>query len=149
VVGLTAVAATLGLSYTAVGINHWKRITADPEPQIARLRQSILRGERLVSFGPLPSRFTFFYRDPVEIHPWPDAATPPDPRLRYFCFLKDDPRAAAKLPFAWEQVALICCERSKEDTIHNVVVVGRRMEAGREPGPSLTGVRPPGTATIR
>jgi hypothetical protein len=126
VTGLAAAAAALGLSYTVVGLNHWIEKTADPEAQIAWLHQSVLCGERLVSFGPMPSRFTFFYRDPVEMRPWPDAANPPDPTLRYFCFLKDDPRAAAKLPFAWEQVAVILCNRSKDDTTRNVVVVGRK-----------------------
>jgi len=139
---LTAGAAAIGLSYTTIGLNHWIQKTANPEPQIVWLRQSVLRGERLVSFGAVPSRFTFFYRDPIEIFPWPKAGEPLDPELRYFCFLKD--QAGPRLPFAWEQMALIWCERSKEDTTHNVVIVGRRVE----PREANSAARHPGTATM-
>ena len=149
VIGLTTAAAALGLSYTAIGLNHWIQKTGDPQPQIAWLQRSVLCGQRLVSFGAMPSRFTFFYRDPIEILPWPDAAKPLDAELRYFCFVKDQAAAAAKLPFRWEQVALIWCERSKDDTTHNVIVVGRRVEAGLQPGQALSGAGPAGMATAR
>ena len=69
----------------------------------------MLEGHRLVSFGPLCSRFTFSYQDPIEILPWPEAGPPKDPEWQYFAFMERERRIHGDLPFAWEEVAAIPC----------------------------------------
>ena len=118
--GLLAVAAMLGLGFVSVGIDHLARIADDPRPEITRLKTVVLDGRPLVSFGTLFHKFTFYYQDKIEVLPWPEAA----PSSPFFCFMDGEKRRHGKLPFAWEEVATIDCDRSKPKSI-NVVHVGR------------------------
>ena len=121
--GVGAVAATLGLGFVVLGIDHLARISDDLEPQVARLKSDVLRGQRLVSLGPLFHRFTFYYRDPIEIVPWPEdaSAAPSD----YFCFMKNEAARHGKTPWTWQEVAVLYCDRTGQEGA-NVVHVCRR-----------------------
>ena len=123
--GITAVVAVLGGSFGVVGIDHLARIADDLESQVARLKADVVRGERLVSFGPLFHKFTFYYQDPIAIVPWPEADFTVDPPWLYFCFMAYQEGIHGKLPFAWEKVALLYCDRAREKGVNNVCV-GRR-----------------------
>jgi hypothetical protein len=102
---------------------------------VARLKADVVRGERLVSFGPLFHKFTFHYRDAIEIVPWPEADFAADPPWEYFCFLAYRERVHGKLPFAWEKVAVVYCDRGREKGA-NHVYVGRRVGRKSETAPS-------------
>jgi hypothetical protein len=129
------VAAILAGTYVTVGIDHLARISDDLESQVARLKADVVRGERLVSFGPLFHKFTFHYRDAIEIVPWPEADFAADPPWEYFCFLAYRERVHGKLPFAWEKVAVVYCDRGREKGA-NHVYVGRRVGRKSETAPS-------------
>jgi 4-amino-4-deoxy-L-arabinose transferase-like glycosyltransferase len=85
----------------------------------------------LVSFGPVHSLFLYYYRDPIEERPWP--STPESAAdVTWFCF---DRWGACRpnLPFAWEEVAVINCDRYQCATPECCVVVGRRLPASPTP----------------
>jgi len=129
--GLASVAAMLAGSFVVVGIDHLVRISDDLESQVEHLKADVLRGERLVSFGPLFHKFTFYYQDPIEIVPWPKTRLAAEPPWQYFCFMAHLERTHGKLPFAWERVAVLHCDRARERGI-NHVCVGRRMAQSSE-----------------
>lgn len=124
--GLVAVAAMLAGSFVVVGIDHLVRISDDLPLQVEHLKADVLRGERLVSLGPLFHKFTFYYRDPIEIVPWPKGQLANEPTWEYFCFMTHHERTHEKLPFAWQRVAVLYCDRAGESGV-NHVCVGRRI----------------------
>jgi len=135
--GLAAVAGMLAGSFVVVGIDHLVRISDDLSSQIEHLKADIPRGERLVSFGPLFHKFTFYYQDPIEIVPWPKGRPAGEPAWRYFSFMTHRERDPGRLPFVWERVAVLHCDRAGESGV-NHVCVGRRIaqssEATETPG---------------
>jgi len=122
-VGIAAVGATLGISFATLGVGHFSRLSDDLELQVARLKTDVVRGQRLVSLGPLFHKFTFYYQDPIEIVPWPDDAAKKPPG-GFFCFMEREAALRGKLPFAWQEVAVLYCDRAKQKGI-NIVHVGR------------------------
>jgi hypothetical protein len=122
--GIAAVGATLALGFVVLAIDHFGRIADDLEAQVARLKSDILRGERLVSFAPLFHKFTFYYEDPIELLPWPTGKLPEEPTWQYFAFMSRETRIRGKLPFAWEEVAAVYCDRAREKG-QNIVYIGR------------------------
>ncbi len=126
-VGIASTAAALGLTSIVIDVDYRARFVPDPEPEIVRLKTSVLAGQRLVSFGPISNRFTFCYQDPIEILPWPEAGPPRDPEWQYFAFMEKERWMHGDLPFAWENVATIPCTTAEANHLH----VGRL--AGRPP----------------
>jgi 4-amino-4-deoxy-L-arabinose transferase-like glycosyltransferase len=122
--GIVAVGATLALGFVVLGIDHFARIADDLDAQVARLKTEVLRGERLVSFDPLFHKFTFYYEDPIELLPWPRGELPKDRPWRYFAFIEHQARLNGPIPFAWEEVAVMYCDRAREKG-HNIIRVGR------------------------
>jgi hypothetical protein len=114
----------LALGFVVLGINHLARIAGDLDADVARLKAGVLRGERLVSFEPLFHKFIFYYQDPIEVLPWPAADFTAEPPWRYFAFMEKEGRLHEELPFAWEEVAVICCDHVKQKG-ENLVHVGR------------------------
>lgn len=120
VLGMFLVAAYLGPT-----INVLARIAGDNAEQTAALKQKLPPGTKLVSFGQLEHLFTFYYRDAIELLPWPAPDAPPPHDLEYFAFTKA--MGPPPLPFAWEEVAVVSCERNHRDVPTRAVVVGRRL----------------------
>lgn len=137
-VGVVGVAAVVGLSFGTVGISHLARIADTVESEVAQLKSSELAGQRLVSFGPLFHRFVFHWQDPIEILPWPTSPLPAQTPWRYFAFMKDPQGSMPVLPFAWQEVATVYCDRARERGL-NHVVIGRRMveKSSRSQAPSV------------
>ncbi len=125
-VGVLAVAAFLGMTYSGVVTNAQIASSAPTARAVARLRNRLPTGTRLVSFEPIHHLFAFHFRDPVELRPWPKSSTEVEPVLEYFCFARAGQSAPA-LPFAWEQVAAISCDRNRRSVPNDVVIVGRRL----------------------
>jgi hypothetical protein len=132
--GIAAVGAAISLGFVILAINHFARIADDLEAQVARLKRDVLRGQRLVSFGPLFHKFTFYYQEPIELLPWPAGESPEGSTWQYFAFMDREARARGQVPFAWEEVAVVYCDRAREKG-HNVLHVGRRR-SGKLPDSS-------------
>jgi 4-amino-4-deoxy-L-arabinose transferase-like glycosyltransferase len=125
--GFAGCAAFVGLLYVGVGVNVFGRMASDNAAQTAALKQSLPPGAKLVSFGPLEHQFTFFYRDPIALLPWPTAEAAPPTDFEYFAFTKG--AADPTFSFAWEPVAVVSCERNHKAAPIRAVVVGRRLAA--------------------
>ena len=128
--GVIAVAAFLGLTYTGIVTDSLMRNSEHAAEAVAQLKRQLPQHTRLVSFGPVHHLFAYYYREPILLLPWP-RKRPPPPEVTYFCLtysdFRPDRRPAVELPFPWEEVAVISCDRSRHTQPRNVVVVGRRL----------------------
>lgn len=132
--GILAIAAFSGLSYAGIAVNYQIATSYNIAGAVADVKEHLPKGEKLVSFGPLHHVFTYYFGQPIEQRDWPKA----DPGASYFCFFETRTDPARELPFAWEKVAVVPCDRSQVDSAGEVVVVGRRIEepatVARQPG---------------
>jgi len=113
-------------------------------PAVAAIKQHIPDGEPLYSFTPTDHRFAYFYEQPIAELPWPDSPQDVPSGVQYFCFRRyrhdtERVRMAGRgrtwwktpghLPFAWEEIGTVCCDRRIKDTPEWLVVVGRKLPA--------------------
>jgi 4-amino-4-deoxy-L-arabinose transferase-like glycosyltransferase len=121
-----AVAALLGLFYTGLFIPFIARKSEDAALVVARFKEQLSPGQRLVSFGPVSHLFAYLYQEPIPMLPWPAQEDKLDSDTMYFCFdrLGNTP---VSIPFAWEEVAVISCDRYRTPIPQYVVVIGRRV----------------------
>jgi hypothetical protein len=124
---VVALGALVGLSYTGVAISSQARSSQDFHAAVEKFKKEFPAGEHLVSLNRLDHLFTFYYRDAIELEPWPTAkAGPADGE--YFCFTPT-PDMPDELPFTWKQVAVLTCSRSGKLDPLRLVIVGRRLDA--------------------
>ena len=121
-----AVAAFMGLSYTGVVIDMQIQTSNDPSAEVASVRQMIPPGERLVSFEPIHHLFAYYYQKPIELQSLPDREVPPDTTATYFCFSEGQDVEKLIIPFAWDRITAISCERVRTGCPSTTVVVGKR-----------------------
>ena len=125
--GLLAVAAFLGLSYTGIMINIQANISEDSAAAVAKVKGNLPPGTQLVSLGRLDHVFTFHYRDAIPVVPWPQTANALPDDAEYFCFSPEG-SPAGELPFAWEKIAVVSCDRNHLPEPQRTVVIGRRLD---------------------
>lgn len=125
---IVTVAGFIGLSFVGVVINGTVATAVDPAPDVARLKEMLPAGTRLVSFGLVETLFTYLYREPIEEQPWPKRLSEVGPGVDYFCFTWDRP-AAPSLPFSWQIEAIIPCDRVRRDRPLKKVIIGRRIDS--------------------
>ena len=70
--------------------------------------------------------FLFHYGQRVHLEPWPIAGAAVDDDLTYFCFDGEKPRTQP-IPFPWEVVDVISCDRYRRSIPDQKVVIGRRL----------------------
>lgn len=123
--GVLALAAFMTVTCAGLLTDVRLRMAERPEAAVARLKERLPPGARLVSFDHVATLFTYLYGDPIPSRPWPTAADDATDAT-YFCFTRD---AAGRppLPFAWEEVAVVCIDRNHRESPKVVVVVGRRL----------------------
>jgi 4-amino-4-deoxy-L-arabinose transferase-like glycosyltransferase len=132
--GLLALPVFVGLSMTGLVLNDHIRKSVDSAPQVAWVKTFVPPGRSLVSFGPLHSLFLYSYRDAVEQRPWPVWGRDDGEGIDYFCFDRYG-HEWPLLPFAWEVVGVVNCDRYVAEETMCVVVVGRRVPG--TPGSSV------------
>ncbi len=123
------VASFIGLTYNGPWVNRLVQADNGMAAAVARLKQQIPPGEPMVSFGFAHHQFAYYFGDPIKVQPWPDGDTDWDPRVRYFCFERRLGGLEREVPFAWEQVAEISCERYPIQYPRSTMVIGRRIDA--------------------
>ncbi len=150
-VGILALAAFMGLSYTGVVVNIQMGASNDPSAAVAAVREMIPPGDRLVSFGRVHHLFAYYFQEPIELQPLRDGKAPAECTATYFCFAEDPAYATPTIPFGWDLVAEISCERSRTRKALAKVVVGRRRApiAGTEPGDDSAADRTTPLAVLR
>jgi hypothetical protein len=100
---------------------------------VAELKAKLPPGAHLVSFGPTHHLFAYYYRDSIAQLPWPDPPAPggPEPPWEYFCYATrfSECPPLEQLPYPYEQLAVISCERQRTERPERVVIVARRVAA--------------------
>jgi hypothetical protein len=139
-IAMLAIACFVGLSYTGVVINAKVAGSNDLTPAIAQVKRQLPNPDKLVSLGPVYHRFVYYYKTPIRELDWPTAADEIPEDLRYFCM--DQPPATdsplrpigrgrswrmvpRRLPFAWQEIAVVRCGRNRNNKPQRTVVVGR------------------------
>jgi hypothetical protein len=127
VASLTALALLLACTSVGVATNIRAAQSEDTEGAVARLKQQLPPGARLVSLGQVSHVFAYHYGGLIPSAPWPTYTQPLVPGVEYFCFnqLHDE---SFEFPFAWEPVAVISLDRVHKAVPERTVVVGRRLE---------------------
>jgi hypothetical protein len=112
----------------------------DPTVAVARFKQLIPPTAPLVSFTAIEHRFAYYYDAPIAEVDWPKKIEDLPPDIEYFCFMRNPGDTAKRrksgrgrrlattrgtLPFAWEELATLCTERTLRDRPQRVVVLGR------------------------
>lgn len=123
-VAVLAIAAFVGLSVSGLVVNTLQRQAEDVAAAVANLKRQLPPDPQLVSFGRTHHLFAYHYRDQIPVAAWPPSAD--TPTATWFCF--EQPGTVERtLPFAWEKVAVISCERSRRADPYEKVIVGRRL----------------------
>jgi hypothetical protein len=126
-----AIGGFLGLLHTGPVMNAVLRRSEDTAQAVTALKSQSLESNRLVSFGPVHHLFAYHYGHTIPRLAWPKDERQMPGNLDYFCFAADV-QAGRELPFAWEQVAVISCERFRQASPEQRVIVGRRLPLGRQ-----------------
>jgi hypothetical protein len=124
--GILAVVCFLSLTQSGLVLNFTVRKNATTAEEVAELKKKLTGTQELVSFGPIPHVFAYYFRDPVTLESWPSDAADPAGQVHYFCF---EQLGSAPLPFPWEKMATISCDRDRTLQPESVVIVGRRLNA--------------------
>jgi len=125
--GMLTLAGFCGLSHTSIVMNMQMHTSNDPSTRIASIRTALPPGQRLVSFGRVHHLFAYYYRGPIGLEDLAENAAPADSAATYFCFSVDPGFEAPAIPFRWERIAEVSCERARSDNPRAKVVVGRRV----------------------
>jgi hypothetical protein len=128
----------MGVAFTGVLTDCRLRRREDTAAAMARLKERLPPGQRLVSLGHVDALFRYHYGMPIIPQPWPETGSDPAGDWTYFCFdWSGDKRPV--LPFAWEEVAAVPMDRNRHGTPERVVVTGRRLqEATDDPAPRVS-----------
>ena len=111
--GVLAVAVFMGLSYTIMVMTFQMRTANDPSAEVARIREMLPPGERLISLGKVHHLFAYYYGQPIEMRKLPRRQVAPNVEDRYFCFAEDPGTEPLQIPFDWEPIAEVSCERAR------------------------------------
>jgi 4-amino-4-deoxy-L-arabinose transferase-like glycosyltransferase len=135
------VAILLGLFTTGVRINMLGPMSHDPGIDMAKVKRKLPTDAKMVSLGIMHPAFNYHYGKIVPVIDWPRTASDFPEYAGYFCFRRNTGDPERALPFAWNEVGVVKCDRYVNDKRHALVIVGKvRREpadrtARREPKP--------------
>ncbi|MBS0202118.1 MAG: glycosyltransferase family 39 protein [Planctomycetes bacterium] len=128
-IGMTSTACFLGLTYSTQLVYVRQKISEDAPNAIARLRDQLPDEKPLVSVGPAHHLFLLLYGEPVVQLPV-DRPNLDQVGTDYFCFwVWSGGVKPADIPFEWEQVAMISCDRNRSPRRIDTMIVGRRVRS--------------------
>ncbi len=122
-----AIAGFSAFTYDTVLINGFQGTTVDTEGAIAQLKQKLPPHANLVSFDKTHHLFVYHYHNHIPICPYPEALEDVDDSIRYFCVDANE-LAGHPLPFSWETVAEVNCDRHFEQHPRWRIIVGHRTD---------------------
>jgi len=129
-IGMTTTACFLGLTYSTVLVYVRQKISENAPAAIAQLRDQLPADQPLVSFGPAHHLFLLLYGEPVRQLRLDNPSELDQVGTDYFCFwVWSGGVKPADIPFEWEQVAAISCDRNKKSNPVDTVIVGRRIRS--------------------
>jgi len=124
-VGICALAGFMAVTYDTVVLNFHVRKNGVTAEQVAMLKDQLPPGVSLVSFGPIHHLFAYHFQEAISLRTWPLNDDDPIEQPEYFCFDRNKKQA---IPFAWDEVASISCDRDRTVNPEEVVIVGRRVD---------------------
>ncbi|HWB11189.1 MAG TPA: glycosyltransferase family 39 protein [Pirellulales bacterium] len=131
VAGVTALAAFLGLTFNGPILNDAIRRSEDIAEQVTQVKERLPAGVHLVSLGRAHHPFVYYYGQTIPWLDWPKQGDVPD--YDYFCFHSVRGRRKP-LPFDWEEIAVVSCDRYQRANPVDAMVIGRRLsQVGRKP----------------
>jgi hypothetical protein len=125
--GVLAMACFMGLTHTGLVVSAQAQNSNDPSQVIAEVRALIPPGERLMSIDKVHHMFAYYFEQPIELQVVGKSRVATEMTGQYFCFAVDPEAKPIEIPFAWETVAEVSCERTKTPQPRTKVVVGRRL----------------------
>ncbi len=132
------IAGFVPLSYNTLLINAFQGTSVDTAGAVARLEAQLPSGTKLVSFGQIQHLFAFYYHDKIPVLPWPEAGDPLDETSRYFC-AEPGQLDRTPLPFRYERIADINCDRHRLEHVKARVIIGRRLDAPKTAASKVAG----------
>jgi 4-amino-4-deoxy-L-arabinose transferase-like glycosyltransferase len=145
--GVVAATCFLGLAYTGGIVNLLSAQSEDTPGSMAQLKGALPSDVKMVSLGEMDPLFCYHFRDPIPVVQWPQSADDLGPGWEYFAYV-EPMSGSPELPFAWETVALVSCERNRQPAPQRVVRIGRRTD-GKNGGHSPTNLPADGTVASR
>jgi 4-amino-4-deoxy-L-arabinose transferase-like glycosyltransferase len=122
-----SIAGFIALTHCSVMISALQKISVDTSGAVAALKSKLPADAKLVSFGQMHHLFVFFFNDSIPVCPRPETIDDVDDDLDYFCVAPGQ-LEKAPLPFEWESIAEISCDRRIEPQPRARVIVGRRTD---------------------
>lgn len=125
-------AASVGLFAALVWngpIVQWKLLLSErgTAEAVEALRHKLPADAELISIGPTDHLFAFYYRDPIRLVRWDRLGSE---QFEYFCYstqFSESP-PMSELPFSYDILAQISCERQETENPRRVVIVGKRND---------------------
>ena len=132
-----ALALFLGLTWNGLWMNDVIRRSEDIAGQVAAVKRLLPDDVRLVSLGRSHHPFVYHYGETIPWLDWPKAETPL-PEFEFFCFHSVRGRRKP-LPFDWQEVAVVSCDRYRREQPVDAMVIGRRIHSNTIDRASKTG----------
>lgn len=123
--GMVALALFIGLTCNGVLMNDAIRRGDDIAAQVAAVKERLPRDARLVSFGRAHHPFVYYYGQTIPWLDWPQSAAADG--HEYFCFHSVRGRRKP-LPFSWEEIAVVRCDRYFRREPVDTMIIGRRID---------------------
>ncbi|MFO0960249.1 MAG: glycosyltransferase family 39 protein [Isosphaeraceae bacterium] len=124
---LLSIAGLIGLTFSGAGLNVNLAASEDTGGAVAALKQKLPPDVKLVGFGEVHHLFAYYYETPVEGRDWSAIREGDD--FEYFCFYDLEAlQPRSKIPFSWEPIATIPCERYKREPSRFNMVIARRLD---------------------
>lgn len=122
---ILAIVAFLAVMFVGVYNNALVATAGHTGEETAELKLRLPEDAQMVSFGQVHHLFAYHFGRMIEKRPWPTAGQSVE-NVEYFCF--DQHRGEKiEVPFAWEPLAVIGCDRTFRAEQRETVVVGHRL----------------------
>jgi len=123
---LLTIAGFICFSNDTIVLNAFQGSSVDTEGAVAAMKEQLPPGTKLVSFGQTHHLFAYHFGEFVRVVDVPK--TPEEAAgLDYFC-LNSMQAASEKLPFGWETIAEINCDKHAVQFVNWRIIVGRRLD---------------------
>ncbi|MFO0809377.1 MAG: glycosyltransferase family 39 protein [Gemmataceae bacterium] len=136
-----ALAVFMATGYTVAVVDATSAKSVDAASAVANIVAQMPAHEKLVGIDGTHHLFAYHYRHPIVARSSRDVVFGDNSDIRYFCY-EALGTERKPLPFPWEELAVVSCDRNRQTPPVNVVIVGRRIEPSRQD--VMRSVRPTG-----
>lgn len=122
-----ALGIAVAVFYVGPVLSVQSQMCEDIDGQVAELKEMLPPGAQLSSVEQLHHGFLYYFEEPIRLVPLPESTQEVPDDLQYFAIHTHncDPPA---LPFAWEVIDVITCDRYRRQTPRVKIHIGRKAE---------------------